>query len=274
MAIQIEHSYQPAKNTNKQTIVFCHGYAANYHYHDGFSNQLSDHDYYAVILPGHGQAYNVTRDEMKVSYYGKLLADWILQKKLTRIILMGHSMGGAVVATACKYLPKDVVSKLILIAPMNEASIAKGLVFLTKFRPTRLAKGKHLTRFNKILYFNRESIYENPVNGAELLSKELEYYNARLAGFKHLHKSMSTMKEMRQIVDAYRSLNVPTYLIVGEDDGILPSNLTIKKLKKLIPDLIAIKMLRTGHLLFEERPVDYFKVVSDIIEDKKIQSLY
>lgn len=270
----LEYFYQPAKNNNnKGTIVFCHGFAADYNYYNSYSNQLSDNDYYAVVLPGHG-SLPYKNEELCVSHYGKVLANWIKEKNLKKIILMGHSMGGAVVAVACMYLSKDIVNKLIIISPMNRASTYKGISYLIKFKPKKKNIEKHIIKFNTRLNYKRESPYDNPVNGKQLFDNEYSFYVKHLDAFSILHKQMIKWSEMKVIKKAYRSLQVPTYLIVGEKDCILPVNITIRKLKKDIKNLTTIQFLRTGHLPFIERPIDYFNVVQSIIDDKQLKKVY
>ncbi|WP_027124094.1 alpha/beta fold hydrolase [Mycoplasmoides pirum] len=268
-----EYYYRPAKNVNKQTIVFCHGYATFFDYYNSYSDQLSDNDYFAIVLPGHG-TLPYKNEMLKVSYYAKHLTDFINKLNLKRIILMGHSMGAAVSAAATNLLEKDIVDKLIIISPMNLTSILKGTRFKTTFKIKPKKIEKSLYRFSKCLYFDKKSPYDNSINGKELLEKEIKYYSEHVKSFDLLNKQMTTFKELRFIVKNYKNLKVKTFLILGEKDKILPVKLTIKKLKNDINDLTYVQLLRTGHLLFIERPVDYFNLMNSIIESKSIKNIY
>ncbi|WP_033159780.1 alpha/beta fold hydrolase [Mycoplasmoides alvi] len=270
---EFEYYYRPAKNKNQQTIIFCHGYAANCYYHNSFSDQISDNDYYSIVFPGHGElSYNPQK--LKVSYYAKYLANWIKKMNFSKIILIGHSMGGAIAVCATNMLSKDIVDKLILVSPMNSTSVYKGIKFKTTFRPKPKKMKQFLYKFSRSLFFDKRSIYDDPINGEMLLKNDLKYYKDHANAFLLLNNQLGSFNELLFIKNNYKNLDTKTFLILGECDSILPIKKTIKRLKHDVKDIWIIQMLRTGHLPFIERSIDYFKIIQNIINEKSLKNVY
>ncbi len=269
-----EYHFRPAKNQpSAQPIVFCHGYAASWDYHNPFSDQLSDHDYYAIVLPGHGDLPHES-GQLKVSEYAKHLAAFVEATKLKRVVLMGHSMGGAVAAGAANLLRPGIVDKLIIVSPMNAASAWKGIRFKTTFKPNAKRLDGFLRKFTKCLYFDQRSPYDDPIAGKRLFDADRAFYGRHSAAFRTLNRQMGTLAELRGVTANYRRLRLPVYLILGQKDKILPVKMTIRRLRKDIAGLTHTQLLRTGHLPFRERQVDYHAIVQSILANKTIKQVY
>lgn len=74
------------------------------------------HRVYAVTLPGHGSD-SANLPEQTMSSYGKYVADFICRLE-EPVILVGHSMGGAVISVAGELIPEKICKLVYLAAWM------------------------------------------------------------------------------------------------------------------------------------------------------------
>jgi len=93
----------------KPVLVFIHGWSCEKTYWEYQINEFSTkHTVAAVDLAGHGES-EIKRDNYTISSFGKDVAAVVKANNLTNIILVGHSMGGAVAIEAAKLLGKNVI---------------------------------------------------------------------------------------------------------------------------------------------------------------------
>lgn len=97
------------KGKGKPTLLFVHGFAGDI---SGWENQI---DYFsknyrvvAIDLPGFGDSGN-HRDEWSMYAFGKDVNSVIKQLGLRKVIVIGHSMGSAVVVEAAIQNPKNII---------------------------------------------------------------------------------------------------------------------------------------------------------------------
>jgi triacylglycerol lipase len=137
---EFDFKFIPAKKAKKGTILFIHGFCVDYTYFVCDNEVAENYDYYALNLPGHGSKNKVeaTKQAMKSSFNFDYMSDYVIkfieEMKLDKINLIGHSMGGAIASLVAIKIPEKI-NKLVLISPMNYASLYTGFTFLTKFFP-------------------------------------------------------------------------------------------------------------------------------------------
>lgn len=99
-----------------QTLVFLHGLGS---YLKGWTKNASElsRDFRCIALdfPGYGKS---SKGDLPYSmtFFARVVRDFILGLHLQNVVLIGHSMGGQVAATIAVRYP-EIVQKLILIAP-------------------------------------------------------------------------------------------------------------------------------------------------------------
>lgn len=91
------------------TLVFVHCWCCNKGFWDAQVPYFSKHyQVVAVDLAGHGESGS-SRKEWTMQAYGHDVAAVVKELKLKKVILIGHSMGGPVIAEAARLLPKQVL---------------------------------------------------------------------------------------------------------------------------------------------------------------------
>jgi len=90
-------------------LVFVHGWSCDKSY---WKNQVDlfskNYKVITVDLAGHGQS-GLEREDYKVEFFGEYVAAVVDYLKLNKVVLIGHSMGGAVILEAAKKLPGKVI---------------------------------------------------------------------------------------------------------------------------------------------------------------------
>ncbi len=111
-------------NTGKTPILFIHGLgcAGSFDYVDvAFQNALSDYRRIVVDLLGAGYSDKPKNFIYSVKAHAKYLNEFIEDIGLKKVIIYGHSLGGAIAIELCN-LCVDKVEKLILNEPNLEPS--------------------------------------------------------------------------------------------------------------------------------------------------------
>nr|WP_321250851.1 alpha/beta hydrolase [uncultured Ruegeria sp.] len=114
----------------KQTIVMIHGLSGQLqHYTYALMDELTD-DFHVIALDRPGCGYS-TRDNPSLGTLpeqARMIQEFLDQKSVTDVILVGHSLGGAVsLAMALEY--PDRIAGLALLAPLTQQMPAPPQVF-------------------------------------------------------------------------------------------------------------------------------------------------
>ncbi|WP_027119980.1 alpha/beta fold hydrolase [[Mycoplasma] testudinis] len=244
--------YHQAKDPKAPTIVLCHGLAAPQGTFSILYEHLDDFNYYEFILPGHNDL-PCDDKELNICSYAELVADWIINKGLKGIYLMGHSMGGAIVAIAETLLPKNVVKKLVLIAPYNLRCInIKSFVALKVLQNPKLIN-------NKVVMKRRTK------ERAEILAK---FVTRHQKAMNVLIRSLASIASIKKVTQAYGKITSPAYLITAENDIMVPHKPTTKHLSKKIKGLNTFVFPKATHIMFIDFPDLFMCHILDIINDQ------
>jgi len=118
-------------------LVFVHGWSCDRSY---WKKQLQffskSYRVVAVDLGGHGQS-GLGRNNWTIYSFGSDVAAVVKKLRLQRVILIGHSMGGDVVADAARQLPGIVIG-LVMVDTYKELSNGRSIesvkAFVNKFK--------------------------------------------------------------------------------------------------------------------------------------------
>jgi pimeloyl-ACP methyl ester carboxylesterase len=96
-------------------LVFVHGWSCDRSYWKGQIEPFS-HSYtlVAIDLAGHGES-GTDRKSYTIESFGADVAAVVNNLHLQRVILIGHSMGGDVIAAAARLLPREQIVGLVMV---------------------------------------------------------------------------------------------------------------------------------------------------------------
>lgn len=253
--------YQKATvEKSKGTIFFIHGYAVNSDYHNDFSDQLTNYDYYAVELPGHGISPRSNNQPFSPFGFAHDIAKLINDLDLKDLIVIGHSMGGGI-AVMLSHLIENRIKKLILVTPMNSKGTKNLINFLFRFNPQN---EKQLDKFYSIIMNMNNQVTLNKITPEErkrLINRYIKYKKT----FKELKWKMFSLNNLLKMQKYEKHINIDTLLIVGKYDRCIHFKSTLKNFKKKKPNIKTYFFNKSGHVPFFEQPQEYYEVIMKFI---------
>jgi pimeloyl-ACP methyl ester carboxylesterase len=222
--LDIDHRADPAHGF---PVVFLHGAGTS---HLIWSMQMEEFaTTHRVIVPdllGHGLCDEVSDDADIESGYVSELAAVVEQLDLDDFVLVGHSMGGGVVMsyTLNQELPQPRAMVLVCTSPDLETSkILPGLAVESLESYLNIAVS-HLTGIHSNIYRVRMKERAMGKSESETVGRDLQAC------------------DKFDITSRVCDIQIPTFVICGEDDDVFPPGIA-QKLNNLLPrsDIAVIK---------------------------------
>lgn len=198
------------------------------------------HRVYAVDLLGEPGKSDAVRPALTGSACAEWLADLYEGLHLDCASLAGVSLGGWMALKFATSQP-DRVNKLVLLCPSGVAPakisfILKAMLYLPLGQ-------WGVDRLNRLVYGN----HPIPAEAAAFGNLVMQHFNPRM-------ESIPIFSD-----DELKRLTMPTLLIVGEQDALLPSTKTATRLQQLLPAIQVNMLPGAGHVLIgETEQIDNF----------------
>ncbi len=249
-----------------QTILFIHGLGENIlHWRKVVDGLSASFHCIAVDLPGYGRSqWKInTNGKDHLRFYAETVAEFLKKKKIKRVILAGHSMGGQIATVLA--LQNKRVKKLILIAPAgletfteNEAKI---LIALTP--PSAFEKQDEAVIRNNF----KLNFFLQPADAEQLIQDRLQLKNC--SGFKLYCETVSNgVKGMlaHPIKDSLKYLSMPVLVVFGANDGLIPN-------KYLHPAMKTDELARQSAALISNCKVEFIAEAGHSLQYEKNDEL-
>lgn len=220
------HGYASNKNSNKSLIQFC---------------KENNYNLWTIDLPGHGEA-QFGNIKLTIKSFSEFVINFININKIDKPIIIGHSMGGAIAASVASILNKNRVDKLILISPIN-----------LSIKNNKFNKSKN----NLINYFES--------NNMHILEKLKKMDTINILKFTLLARNISTNSALNELDIIYRKLNIPTLILLGQNDLILPCPKSFNYFNDLKNNYIKIIIQNGDHSLYKTSEISFVKNVNSFI---------
>ncbi|UCX04604.1 alpha/beta hydrolase [Shewanella glacialimarina] len=239
-------------------IVLLHGTSSSLHTWDGWVNALKDDR--RVIrfdLPAFGLTGPTLDNNYSIENYSRIVIEVLDKLKVDRAILVGNSLGGYVSWATAVFYP-DRVAQLVLIDssgyPFQAESIPIGFriastPILNKLMQQVLPRG--------LVESSVKNVYGNP----DLVSPELvdRYFDLTTrAGNRQALADLLPKLRSGQLVSRLSELKLPTLIIWGEQDRLIPPEIA----DQFHHDIIGSQLVRyneLGHVPQEEDPLKTVK---------------
>lgn len=222
-----------------QTIVFSHGWPLSSEAWSGQMLFFAQHGWRVIAHDrrGHGRS-SQTPDHNDMNSYADDLAAVMDQLDVRNAVLVGHSTGGGEVARYIGRHGTERVAKAVLISAVPPIMVKcdanpEGIP-IEAFDGLRKSVAKDPSQFYKdfaVLFYGANR------PGATVSQGLLDqiWYLSMQAGVKNVYECIKAFSETDFTEDLKR-FDVPTLLLHGEGDQIVPAGNTAKKAAKLIGD--------------------------------------
>lgn len=237
------------------TVVLVHGLAGHLRlFTHSLVERLSD-DFHVVAVERPGAGYSVRHPGTPAGPRADAaaIAELIRTLGLSRPLLMGHSLGGAVSLAAALDHP-DVVSGLALVSPLTHPvdvvpeafkalEIRSPWVRRIVARTVAVPLSMRASARTLDLLFGPEPVPEDfAVAGGGLLSLRPQQFESASTDL------VAAPDDMPGLLERYESIEVPVGILYGTGDRILDPELHGKGMRGRIPGL-RVELVEGGHML-------------------------
>ncbi len=252
--------YLEAGTENEQTLVFVHGWSGNVHnWWDQYEHFSRDHHVLVFDLPGHGKSERSAAIEYSTDLWVETVVTLMDLRKIDHAILVGNSAGGNIAARVAIKHPERV-ERLVLSDATGSGkdgilAWVKHSITPRKLHRAGLTTGEHFPG-------------EDPKSRAraEMIRSYVGTEEER-AYLEALTESVPSLFE-RIPAEDLRQIRVPTLLIWGADDPVLPKR-SIKYFEQHIADSQTYWVHGGGHNPNTEAPEVFNCVLRSFVEERE-----
>jgi pimeloyl-ACP methyl ester carboxylesterase len=236
-------------------IVMIHGLGGNlHHFNYALVERLAgEFRVIAVDRPGSGYSTRPKHASAALGAQAATLASLIRTLQLEKPLLVGHSLGGALVLTIALHHP-DCAGALALIAPLTHATdqvpeVFRGLVIGSPLLRTilgwTLATPLSIRNRNKAL----AAVFGPNAVPADFATKAGALLGLRPKSFYATSSDlMAVNDDLPATMQRYSSLAIPFGMLFGEDDRVLDYRQQGEAMKQKCPALDLV-LIDGGHML-------------------------
>ncbi|PYC25680.1 alpha/beta hydrolase [Aquipseudomonas alcaligenes] len=263
--VQVEgltiHYYEggPAEG---EPLLMLHGFGANRDNWLRFARHFKDYRVIAPDLPGFGESskpdinYDVASQTERLHAFAKTLG-------LTRLHLIGNSMGGHIAALYAARHPEQILS-VALLDNAGVTSPRKSEMFemIERGQPNPLVV-RQAEDFDALMRF----VFVNPPPLPESLKRH--FAEQSMANQVHYDKIFAQLRERYVPLEPeLPKIQVPTLLLWGEQDRVLDVS-SIEVMKPLLKQPSVVIMPDCGHAPMIERPEETARHYQAFLESLK-----
>lgn len=262
------------KGETGSPIVLVHGFAANtYTWRQSLVALSQNHRVFALDVKGFGLTEKPRDGQYHINAYAEHLLAFLDALKLEKPILIGSSLGGAIILQVALQHP-DRVGGLVLVdaAPLDigrgskppnvggEKSVLKAF---SKTKPTPALMRLLITR-DLVARGLRNSFYNKALVTAEMI--DAYYRPITIDGAAEAFASMfvATPESKMPDLPPLAKLKIPTLVIWGRHDEVLPVA-QAKIFSDSIPGARLVIFEDAGHLPHEEDPPRFSTLIEEFV---------
>ncbi len=257
------------KEGHGKPMLLVHGFGANRHTWDLVRPALAEsHEVWAVDLKGFGDSPKPADRRYTIADQARLITALIQHHRLNHLTLVGHSMGGGVSLMAATQLlnaPANPIDRLILI---DSPAYPQAFPWFIKIMRTPLINRlmawgvpprAQVKRVLREVFFDPNKITHQLI---EAYAAPLRYPGARAALLQTAQEILP--KDIDQRVRQYPQIRVPTLLIHGQHDTVIPLWVS-QRLERDLPRATLKVIPDCGHAPQEEQPQQTLAAIEDFL---------
>jgi pimeloyl-ACP methyl ester carboxylesterase len=243
------------------TLLFIHGLGSYMRAWDkNIEDLAASYRCVAVDLPGYGKSSKIIYNA-NMSFYAKVLRDFIRKKQLGKVVLVGHSMGGQIALTMAIEYP-EAFEHIILIDPAGFESFNNmQKTTLKNFTTVQAVKNATETRIRQHFAAN---FFKMPTDAEMMINDRLAMRNASDFDDYCLVVTQNVAGMLDEPVFArLNKIKKPVTCLFGSRDALIPNralnpHLTTEAVAKsgvaAIRDCQFIMIPDAGHFAMWEKP--------------------
>jgi pimeloyl-ACP methyl ester carboxylesterase len=201
-------------------------------------------------LPGHGSSRII--EKINITYYTEIFSKLIVHLKIKEIIIIGHSMGGAIALEYAIQNAYPSLKKLILIGTGARLKVAPIFFELIE------------SDFNEALQLMAKYAY---YESSDIKVKSENEEILRRNGKEILLQDFKACNDF-DIRTKIRNISCPTLIICGENDIMTPVKFS-SYLHQKIPESQLVIFPEAGHFVFQEKPNEVNEQIHAFIQCNK-----
>ncbi|PSB04497.1 alpha/beta fold hydrolase [Merismopedia glauca] len=278
----VEHYYEwistSANLGSKPVMVFLHGWAGSGRYWESTAEALSDEfDCLLYDLRGFGRSlrrdgsYQSAASDYELEEYAHDLRELLDRLGLERVYLNSHSTGASIATFFLNFYPQRVEKAILTCSGVFEydeksfKAFHKFGGYVVQFRPPWLAKIPGMERMFMQRFLHR------PIPGKVAKAFLKDYLLADYEAALNTIYTAVSKKAAEVMPQEFAKLQVPTLLVAGEKDLIIPPALG-KQAASLNPQVKYVVMPKTAHFPMLEDASAYLKLVREFLEVGLVRS--
>lgn len=179
----------------RKAVLIIHGFAGGTYDQERLANYLERHaklDVYSFTLPGHEKRTFKTAKYQEWIKASEEMIDSLIKDGYRSIYLIGHSMGGVIATYLSSKYPQ--VKKLVLAAPAFNYFVVEG---------ESSTMDKFKSGINMVINNDRDEVFTR-------------FLKLPITSFSEFTKLVDKYK------DSYKDVNVPTLILQGDKDTLVP----------------------------------------------------
>lgn len=247
-------------------IILLHGFGANIctwrHLIDPLSKQ---HQVIMIDLKGFGKSPKLHDNKYSGQDQADLIIKFIVAHQLTNLTLIGHSFGGGVALLTALRLIKEqphCLKRLVLIDAAGYEQKLPYFIGILRVPPLGRLAVSLLSPKQQVRMVLKKSYYDD----SKITDDQVAAYAAPLesAGGRYaLVRTAGSIvpRDIRQISARYNSINVPTLILWGRQDAVVPIQFA-ERFHHDLPSSSLIVIENCGHIPHEEKPADAIAAIS------------
>lgn len=269
----ISIKYRENHQGHPYTMLFLHGFGAGSHYWRHLEEHFAAaYNTVALDLKGFGYSDKPRDGNYRVSDQADLVKDFIAAKNLDNIILVGHSMGGAVALFTYFKTRPGLVKSLIL---LDNASYGQELPDFIRLLQTPVLNtlGPALLPDRLLVKQMLQKVFYDQSKITEAMIQQYVDYLKIPGAHQALRETAKQIipANVDEIIDQTVNLNIPVLIIWGENDQVLPLS-SGQRLHYDIKDSEFVIIPDAGHDPHEEKPAETIQAMTSFLNRRLVKA--
>lgn len=253
-------------------ILLIHGYGASAHSFRHWTPELArDHRVLLVDLKGFGAAPAPDDGRYSPVDLAEPVVELVRRLDLDDVTLVGHSLGGGVVLVAAlALLDLGELGRLRGLVSVSGAAYAQPLPPFARIarrpRAARVAlalvpKAWLVRRVLESIVHDARTVDPDQVEGYAAPLRDPTTHGPLVAAARQIVPS-----ELPRLTARYPELDVPTLLLWGREDRVVPVRVG-ERLRSDLPRARLVVLEDCGHLPAEERPLESLAILQEFLQE-------